>query len=99
MDGTAFAELVGSTRRLALMLRALKKQRPPAKHKKRKFNIRLIQRWYMANFDLMRSSSAAPFEFTRDLLVMGFLFYQLCRLSELTNTSTPPQANALSAQV
>jgi hypothetical protein len=94
MDGTAFAELVGSTRRLTLMLRALKKQHPPAKRKKRKFNIRLIQKWYTANFDFVHSSSAASFEFTRDLLVMVFSFYQLCRLSELMNTSPPSQANA-----
>ena len=94
MDGTAFAELVGSTRRLSLMLRALKKQRPPAKRKKRKFHIRLIQKWYSANFDLVHSASEASFAFTRDLLVMVFSFYQLCRLSELTNTSPPSQANA-----
>ena len=94
MDGTAFAELVGSTRRLSLMLRALKKQRPPAKRKKKKFHIRLIQKWYSANFDLVHSASEASFAFTRDLLVMVFSFYQLCRLSELTNTSPPSQANA-----
>jgi hypothetical protein len=93
LDGTAFAELVGSTRRLALMLRALKKQRPPAKRKKKKFHIHLIQKWYSANFDLVHSASAS-FESTRDLLVMVFSFYQLCRLSELTNTSPPSQANA-----
>jgi hypothetical protein len=76
MDGTAFAELVGSTRRLSLMLRALKKQRPPAKRKKKKFHIRLIQKWYSANFDLVQhSASEASFESTRDLLVMVFSFY------------------------
>jgi hypothetical protein len=95
MDGTAFAVLlVGSTRRLSLMLRALKKQRPPAKRKKKKFHIHLIQKWYSSNFDLVHSASETSFGATRDLLGMVFSFYQLCRLSELTNTSPPSQANA-----
>jgi hypothetical protein len=62
-------------------------QRPPAKRKKKKFHIRLIQKWYMANFELVQLSLGAWFEFTRDLLAIMFSFNQLCHLSELTNTS------------
>jgi hypothetical protein len=78
------------------MLRALKKQRPPAKRKKKKFHIHLIQKWYSASFDLVHSALEASFASTRDILVMVFSFYQLfCRLSELTNTSPPPHRRML----
>jgi hypothetical protein len=43
LGGVAFEELVGATRRLSLITKAIKKQRPPQKRKKVPFTLEPAQ--------------------------------------------------------
>ena len=94
LDGESFNALIGATSRLTKLCKAIKKQRPKKLRLKKPFPIELIMKYYRANKHAIRSKSAATFTFTRNFAVMCIAYYQLCRLSELANTSPPSQANA-----
>jgi hypothetical protein len=58
------------------------------------FTLELAQKYFLANHERITSPTADTFDDTRDFMVIVIAIYQLCRLSEITNTSPPSQANA-----
>jgi hypothetical protein len=94
LGGIVFEELVGATRRLSLITKAIKQQRPPQKRKKVPFTLELAQKYFLANKGRITSLTASTFDDTRDFMVVVVAIYQLCCLSEITNTSPPSQDNA-----
>ena len=94
LAGLHFNAVIGATRQVSQMLRAIRKERPAMKKKKVAFTVALLHKLFHANKHLIVAREEASFDCTRDFMVMSVALFMLCRLSEVTNTDPRSQANA-----
>ena len=94
LAGLHFNAVIGATRQVSQMLRAIRKERPAMKKKKVAFTVAMLRELFGANKHLIVAFGAGSFSYTRDFLVMAVALFMLCRLSEVTNTDPRSQANA-----